>query len=318
MWVLYVFIWLLSLILATLFYDAPSAVWYVPIFHLLSIALPVYALVYILVGHISFGSKKRVWGVFSAGLMIGPALSIVAELVLVLFIVVIIGIFLGINPENLESFQRLLEQIQDAPDLDGLMFLIQPVARNPWTLVIGLVVLSVFVPFLEETFKSIGVWLVFDKLETSVQGFALGAVSGAAFALLESLGASITPDPTWWVGLSMRAVSGMMHILAAGVVGWGIAKARIEKRFLGMIGFYLLGMSIHSLWNTGAVLSIIGGLRLTISFENIDVFGAMIMIVGVCILFFMLVAMLGTMIFLNRKLARSAVLSASILDQEQG
>ncbi len=318
MWGLYVPIWLLSLVFATLLYDAPGAIWYVPILHFLAIALPVYAFVYILVGRISFGSNQRVWGVFSAGLLIGPALSIVAELVLVLFGAVIIGIILGFNPENLGSFLGTFEQIQDAADLDSLMFTIQPYARNPWTLVIGLVVLSGFVPLLEETFKSVGVWLVFDKLETSVQGFALGAVSGAAFALLESLGASITPDPTWGVALFMRAVSSMMHILAAGIVGWGIAKARIEKKFLGMAGFYLLGMSIHSIWNAGAVLSVIGGIRLSMSFENLDFIGAVIMIAGLGILLFMIAAMLGAMIFLNKKLGRSAGLSASIIDQEAG
>lgn len=318
MWVLYVSVWLLSLVLATLLYDAPGAIWIVPFFHLLSIALPVYAFIYFLVGRISFGSNQRVWGVFSAGLLVGPALSIAAELALVLFGAVILGIFLGFNPDNLGSFQRIFEQIQDAPDLDSLMFTIQPFARSLWTLVIGLIVLSGFVPLIEETFKSVGVWMVFDKLETPAQGFALGAVSGAAFALLESLGASITPDPTWGAALFMRAVSSMMHILATGIVGWGIAKARIEKKFLGMIGFYLLGISIHGLWNMGAVLSVIGGIRLSMSFEDIDVFGGMIMIAGLGILLFMIAAMLGIMIFLNQKLAKTAGFSAPIIDQEQG
>ena len=317
MWVLYVLIWLLSLVLATLLFDAPSAGWYVPLFHFLSIALPVFAYVYILTGRISIGSNQRVWGVFSAGLLISPALSIVAEVALVLFSLVIVGIIIGFNPENLGTFQRTIERIQAATDLDSLMFVIQPVARNPLTLVVGLVLLSGFVPFIEETFKSVGVWLVFDKLETSAQGFALGAVSGAAFAFLESLGASISPDPAWGATLFMRAVSSMMHILATGFVGWGIARARIEKKYLGMIGFYLLAMTIHSLWNAGAVLSVIGGMRLATSFENIDIFGGMIMVAGVGILLFMMAAMPGAMIFLNRKLGMASGRSEPVVDQEQ-
>jgi uncharacterized membrane protein YidH (DUF202 family) len=317
MWVLYVLIWLLSLVLATLLFDAPSAGWYVPLFHFLSIALPVFAYVYILTGRISIGSNQRVWGVFSAGLLISPALSIVAEVALVLFSLVIVGIIIGFNPENLGTFQRTIERIQAATDLDSLMFVIQPVARNPLTLVVGLVLLSGFVPFIEETFKSVGVWLVFDKLETSAQGFALGAVSGAAFAFLESLGASISPDPAWGATLFMRAVSSMMHILATGFVGWGIARARIEKKYLGMIGFYLLAMTIHSLWNAGAVLSVIGGMRLATSFENIDIFGGMIMVAGVGTLLFMMAAMPGAMIFLNRKLGMASGRSEPVVDQEQ-
>lgn len=318
MWLLYVFFWSLSLVLAALLYDAPGAGWYLPLFHFLSIALPVYAFVHILAGKISLGSNQRVWGVFSAGLLIGPALSIVAEIALVLFSLVIAGLVLGFNPQNLESFQRILEQIQDAPDLDSLMLTIQPVARNPWTLVIGLVLLSGFVPLIEEICKSVGVWLVFDKLDTPAQGFALGAVSGAAFALLESLGASITPDSAWGAALLTRAASSMMHILAAGIIGWGIARARIQKKYLGTIGFYLLGISIHSLWNAGALLSVIGGMRLAISLENMDVFGALILIAGLGILFFMLAAMLGTMIFISKKHSKTAGPSASTLDLEQG
>jgi len=316
MWVLLISIWLLTLVLATLLYDAPYAGWYLPLFHFLSIAIPIYTYVYFLVAGISFGSKQRVWGVFGSGLLIGPALSIVTEIAIVLFSLVIVGIYLGLNSGNLESFQRVLERIQDAPDLDSLMFVIQPAARNPLTLVIGLVLLSGFVPFLEETFKSISVWLFVDKLDTSVQGFALGAVSGSAFALLESLGASINPDPAWGTTLFMRAVSSMMHILATGIVGWGIAKARIEKKYLFMIGAYLLAMSIHGVWNAGAVFSLIGGMQLSMSPGNVDFFGSMVSVVGMGILVFMLVAMLGMLIFLSRNLKKTDLPSSSYGKQE--
>jgi len=316
MWVLLISIWLLALVLATLLYDAPYAGWYLPLFHFLSISIPIYTYVYILVAGISFGSKQRVWGVFGSGLLIGPALSIVTEVALVMFCLVMVGVYLGLNSGNLESLQRVLERIQDAPDLDSLMFVIQPVARNPLTLVIGLVLLSGFVPFLEETFKSISVWLFVDKLDTAVQGFALGAVSGSAFALLESLGASINPDPAWGTTLFMRAVSSMMHILATGIVGWGIAKARIEKKYLVMIGAYLLAMTIHGVWNAGAVFSLIGGMQLSMSPGNVDFFGSMVSVVGMGILVFMLVVMLGMLIFLSRNLKITDHASSSYGTQE--
>lgn len=317
MWTLLLSIWFLSLVLATLFYDAPGAGWFVPWFHFFSIAIPIYAYVYFLAGRVSLGSNQRVWGVFGSGLLIGPALSIVTEIALVLIILVIVGFYLGLNPGNLDSFMQTLERIQDATDLDSLMFVIQPVARNPLTLVIGLVLLSVFVPLVEETFKSISVWLVSDKLVTPAQGFALGAVSGSAFALLESLGATLSPDPAWGTTLFMRAVSSMMHILAAGIVGWGIAKARIEKKYLVMIGSYLLAMFIHSVWNAGAVLSLIGGMRLSMSTGDIDFFGLLIMVIGIGIMFFMMAAMLGTMIFLSRKQANAHSFARSV-EHEQG
>ena len=51
--------------------------------------------------------------------------------------------------------------------------------KNPLTLVVGLVFLSFLVPIIEEIAKSLGVWLVADRLAFPAQGFALGVLAGA-------------------------------------------------------------------------------------------------------------------------------------------
>ncbi len=44
-------------------------------------------------------------------------------------------------------------------------------------------------------------------------------------------------------------------MLASGLVGWGIAYARLEKRYLRFLGMIILGMLLHAAWNAGAVFS---------------------------------------------------------------
>ena len=153
------------------------------------------------------------------------------------------------------------KQIEQAPDIDRMIYLVGPYLKSPLTLLAALTFLSFLVPIIEESAKTLGVWLVFSRIATPAQGFAIGVLSGAGFALAESLSASLTADGSWAVTLGVRAISGSMHMLASGLAGWGIAYARLEKRYVRMVGMLLLAMFLHSAWNAGAVFSVWGGAR---------------------------------------------------------
>ena len=301
-WIAIPGLWILAMVAATVFYDTPGAGWYVPLLHFLSVGLPIYLVIRIGANRIPLGSSQRAWGVFGIGMTISPFLAVIAELILVVFGLVIVGVYLGVNPEKAFDFQRLADQIEGAPDLESLLLLIGPLINNPLVLMGALAFLSFFVPVFEETFKSVGVWLVADRLASPAQGFALGLVSGAGFALAESLFASITPDNTWALALSMRAVSGSMHMLAAGLVGWGIANARLEKRYLRLAGMVLLAMSLHGAWNAGAVLTVAGGLRVMLAMPGFDILGTLFMLGGMGLLFILMAGMFVALFVINGKL----------------
>ena len=295
-------VWLLALTLVTLFYNAPRAHWYMPFLHFLAIAIPIYLVTHIAANHIPLGSSQRAWSVFGCGVSLSPALAVIAEGIIILLGAIAVGLYLMGDPEKMSEVERLVNQVQNAPDMDSMLLLLGPLLKNPLTLLSALTLLSVFVPIIEESFKSLGVWLVSDRLSNPAQGFALGVLSGAGFALAESLFASVTADASWAITLGMRAISGAMHMLAAGLVGWGIAYARLEKRYLRLVGMTLLAMLLHGVWNAGAVFTIAGGVGVMLSMPEFDIIGSLMMLAGTGLLFLLMSGMFVALILINLRL----------------
>jgi RsiW-degrading membrane proteinase PrsW (M82 family) len=305
-WIAIPGLWLLVLTLATLYHDAPGALWYAPVLHFLSIALPVYFVIRLAINRISLGSSQRAWGVFGAGMTLSPLLAVIAEGIVILLGMAVVAIYLGFNPDAMLQIERLIRQVERAPDLDSLIYQVGPFLKHPLTLFAGLAFLSFLVPIIEETAKSLAVWLVADRIRFPAQGFALGALSGAGFALAESLSASLTADDAWAATLAMRAVSGSMHMLASGLAGWGIAQASLENRYFKFAGMMLLAILLHAAWNAGAVFSVWGGARVMLAMPGVDVLGALLAAGGVGLLFFLMAGMFVAFFVLNERLRASS------------
>jgi RsiW-degrading membrane proteinase PrsW (M82 family) len=314
-WIAIPGIWLIVLTLATLYHDAPDAVWYVPFLHFFSIALPLYFVIRIAINRISLGTSQRAWGVFGVGMTLGPLLAVIAEVFMLFLVVLVAAVYIGFNPVKMAEIERLVNQIERAPDLDTLIYQVGPLLKNPLTLFAGLAFLSFLVPIIEETTKSLGVWLVANRIQSPAQGFALGALSGAGFALAESLSASLTADETWALTLSMRAISGSMHMLASGLVGWGIAWASLEKRYFRFIGMMLLAILLHAVWNAGAVFSFWGGLRVMLAMPGVDVLGSILAAGGMGLLFFLMAGMFVAFFILNQRFRTNATVPSSPAEQ---
>ena len=316
-WIVILMLWFLALTLATFFHNSPGANWYAPFLHFFSIALPLYLVVRIGINRIPLGSTQRAWSVFGSGIALSPLLSVIAEGIVIIFGLILFGAYLGLNPEKVFDIERLVNQIQQAPDMDSLVFLVGPYLKNPLTLLTALTLLSVFVPFIEEICKSLGVLLVADRLNTPAQGFALGMLSGAGFALAESLFASVTTDNTWALTLGMRAISSTMHMLATGLVGWGIAYARLEKRYFRLLGMLLLAMLLHGAWNAGAVFAMAGGIGLMLSMPDFDIISSLMMLGGIGLIFILVSGMYIALFLINRHLQTSSQPSPLLLEMEE-
>jgi RsiW-degrading membrane proteinase PrsW (M82 family) len=116
-----------------------------------------------------------------------------------------------------------------------------------------LVYIAILVPALEEIFKPLGVWLLAGKLESPAQGFTLGALSGAGYALIETIGVS-SQTVEWASLLFSRIGTGLLHITTSALMGAAIVLAWRERRYLRLIGTYFLALILHGLWNTFAML----------------------------------------------------------------
>ncbi|MBL8062620.1 MAG: PrsW family intramembrane metalloprotease [Anaerolineales bacterium] len=146
-------------------------------------------------------------------------------------------------------------------DDQAILNMLTPYLTNPALIMIGIGYIALLVPLIEELLKPLAVWLLGKRIASPAQGFALGMLSGAAFALIESLNASADGSTGWAIIVSARAGTSILHMTSSGLVGWGIASAFKEKRIGRLFGAYISAVLIHGVWNAcaaGAGISAIG------------------------------------------------------------
>ena len=276
--------WLGVTALAQIFYGNNILRWITPPFYILSIGLPVYFFARLAIGGLNDGSKQRLWGALGSGMILGPSFASFIELILAIFLIIGVGVYLALHPELRIVFNTLREQLNNVSNPDDILNLLSPYLLNPAVIMTALLFFSVFAPVVEEIAKSLTAWTIFDHLSSPAQGFVIGALSGTGFGLVESLLASVQPDPSWATTLLVRGGTTMMHILTAGLTGWGIAWFRTNKRAGRMIGAYALAMFLHALWNACVVLIVIGGVHLTLSGQSNNIMGTTLTVLGISIL----------------------------------
>ena len=111
---------------------------------------------------------------------------------------------------------------------------------------------ALIIPAIEEIFKPIGVWIFGGKLESPAQGFALGALSGAGFALAETFG--VSGQTSEWASLLLSRIgTGILHITTSALMGAAIVLAWHQRRYFRLLGTYLLVIALHGLWNALAI-----------------------------------------------------------------
>jgi RsiW-degrading membrane proteinase PrsW (M82 family) len=266
-----------------------------PFVHILAVGLPVLTVVYLGVRGLPTGSPQRAWGIFGSGLVIGPGLIIVAEVV-VMFVAGIVGVlFLAGQPGGLQELNDVVQQLQvDGQGVDVILPTLKPYLQQPVVILALLSFFSGIVPLIEEALKPIGVWLLWRRNLTPVEGFAAGMLSGAGFALVESLGYTSGSTSGWVSTVLIRSTTAVMHIFAAGLTGWGLASACSEKRYLRLLGGYGAAVFIHGLWNG---LTLLMGILLILGIDHPSylLWGglaaiSMILLFGVVCLFFLLVS----------------------------
>jgi hypothetical protein len=229
-------------------------------FYLLSISLPVFLLTWLGTGGIPIGSRNRFWSTLSISMTAGPFLAILLEFFIYAGVFLSGIIVLALNPDWMVTVNQLNAQLSGVTDLNKIVEILSPYLMNPVIIVVIFLVMAVITPMIEEAIKPIAVWLLASKLQNPAEGFALGVVSGAGFALIEGLLASSSPDQGWGILLAARAGGSLMHILASGLMGWAIASAWQGKR-MRLLWVYPLCITIHGLWNSAAVVIELGTIQ---------------------------------------------------------
>lgn len=225
-----------------------------PILTIPAAALPVILVLGFGTRRLPLGPRWQAWSIFGLGMTVGPLLLIVIEILILILIVVFVSFYLASQPGFMDEFGSLINRLsflQDDPE--AVLELLSPYLMRPGVIFVALSFFAVIVPFTEELLKPIGVWLFAGKLESPAQGFALGALSGGAYALVETLGSGA--QTTGWAELLFsRTGTTLLHITCTGLMGWAIASAWKERKVVRLFALYLASSALHGIWNASVIL----------------------------------------------------------------
>lgn len=216
--------------------------------------------VYLVIGQrgLSSGTPLRTWGAVSVSLVITLPLLLILEIILLAFVLVAVGVYVSFNPDlaaELERYALLLSNFNIRPEV--LQDVFGELLQRPGVIALLLAIVAGAIPLLEELFKPLAVWLLAGERLTPGQGFVAGMWSGACFALYENLTAlSAAGNGNGTTILLARVGTGLLHIVTAGVVGWGLASAWRDRKNLKKLALgFLLAVFIHAAWNAAGVLA---------------------------------------------------------------
>jgi hypothetical protein len=308
--------WVFSIVLATILSGLQNywGVLALPFF-ILGVALPVAGIIWVAIGGLPAGSWRRLWAVFSIG-MTGSTLGALFLEYSVIGLAVVAAVAVSaLHPGWLAALQHFWNQAINAGDMQSLLTTLAPYLTNPLVLLLVLLFGSVLAPLIEEALKPAAVWLLGKRLHSPAEGFALGALCGAGFALLEGTLAISGNFQMLGFALAARSTSSLMHITASGIVGWGIASAQLERRYGRLAGAYLVSVSMHGLWNGSLILAVFGGLRLILPGASSDFLSMFLIVVGIGILIFMLLGIMILLPVINHRLRiKDPITSTSVHD----
>jgi len=255
-----VFLVLLILVLITgvlLFTWPEAATKAAPFLSVLAISMPI--LIYINIGSKNMAGvhPQRHWGVFAFSLAVTPSLIIFAELGVLSLALVVFSLAASTNPELQRILFELSSQFSTLPqDPESLLLILKPLLSQPLVILALFLAFTVLVPIVEEVLKTISVWLLAKRIRSVPEGYVVGILSGAGFALMEGLFSlsGFGSGEEWLVLILGRMGGSLLHVFTGGVIGWGLASIWREGRGIKYALSLILSLLVHGLWN-GVVLS---------------------------------------------------------------
>jgi hypothetical protein len=225
-----------------------------PMLTLPAVALPIFLVLGLATRGISLGERWRSWSIFGIAMTLVPFFLIFLEIIALIVVLIFAGVYLLTQPDFVFEMQQLSRQIYIlGPESEAVQDLLIPYISKPAVLAVALFYFALLVPMMEELLKPLGVWLFARRIDSPAQGFALGALSGAAYALIETFGVSVqTID--WASLLLSRIGTGMLHVTSSALMGAAIVYAIRQRRYLLLLGTYIVSVTLHGFWNTLALL----------------------------------------------------------------
>jgi hypothetical protein len=255
--------YILVLLGGLLFSNLPRLEWLaMPILNVLALGLPVILLLWLGTKNLPPFSSQRNWTIFNLGMTLSPFVIMVIELLAIftgmLLLIVALTFFIPDLPAWVEEFSTMIESAQGTMEFpeDEVIGLL----RSP--LVVGVILFftSALVPLVEESIKPIGLWLLAGRDLTPQDGWVLGLLSGAGFALIENLGNLVVGQG--WLSLALaRGGATALHMFNTAIIGYTFVLSRRQKRWRTVILAFLGTLLLHALWNSVAVIAMVSSLK---------------------------------------------------------
>jgi hypothetical protein len=234
----------------------PGAPWPTSIINVLTILIPIWWFLELGRARLAGGSAKRHWGIFSFSTYFTLPIILLVEVIIIGFGILFAALWLIQQPE----FAPFLSQLGslsgfDPAEWESLLPDLLPLLSRPGVIAALTATATLVVPLIEEMLKPLGIWLLHKRNLTPAEGFTIGMICGAAFALLESLFSisAVTPGDRLFV-ITGRLGTGLLHIFTAGLNGWALATTWRDGKFLRAGVSFTLSVLIHGAWNLFALL----------------------------------------------------------------
>ncbi len=208
--------------------------------------------------------RWKVFGTLGLSMTIGPLLMIILEIVVLLFFALVAIIVVSARPELTQELSGIAGLLNEDISTEAAVELLAPYITKPAIIASLLLYLALIVPLIEELFKPLAVWLFAKEIKSRASGFALGMLSGGAFALIESLNASSDGSAGWFAIVGARAGTSLLHMTTSGMMGYAIVQLFHEKQLGRMLATYFSVVVLHGLWNACAIAAGLGGLGGTV------------------------------------------------------
>jgi hypothetical protein len=224
-----------------------------PALTLAAVILPILFFFGIGTRRIELTPRWSAFGMLGLSITLGPLIMIILEIVVLFSFALVAIIFISAQPGLVRELSGIEDILNQGVDSEAAVELLAPYITRPAVIASFLLYLAFFIPLIEELFKPLAVWLFAKQIHSPASGFALGMLSGGAFALMESLNVSGDGSTGWFAIVSVRAGTSLLHVTTSGLMGYAIVRVFHEKQFVRMIAMYLSCAMLHGLWNACAV-----------------------------------------------------------------
>ena len=225
-----------------------------PTMHVLAIGIPVIALIAIVQWNLPAASPQRNWGGLAAGLVLGPFMILILEIITLVAVILVVGVYLQQDPATFSQLITLSERYsQGLLGMDEIAEQATIMLSDPFILIALLVFGSVLVPLIEELFKPVAVWLLIGRPLSPNDGFILGVISGAGYAIFENLALSANSGADWAIVTIARLGTTLLHSVTAGMVGYGIVMTFRHRKYLRWPLMYIIAVLMHGAWNASVI-----------------------------------------------------------------